>query len=105
MKFDNDTRIIKQKDTYYLIVPIPVEEIPKNPLINYCGIDPGIRTFMTSFGNNECIEYHHNEEAVKILNSKIMRLKELKCLKLRKMILKRTLNKWITLESYNWFIK
>ena len=99
LKIDNDTRIIKQKDIYYLIVPIPFEEIPKTPLVKYCGIDPGIRTFMTSFGNNECIEYHHNEEAIKILNSKSMRLKELRCLKLRKRILKRTLNRIETRKS------
>ena len=99
LKIDNDTRIIKQKDTYYLIVPIPVEEIPKKPLVNYCGIDPGIRTFMTSFGNNECIEYHHNEEAIKSLNTKIMILKELRGLKFRKRILKAKLNRIETRKS------
>ena len=99
LKIDNDTRIVKQKDTYYLIVPIPVEEIPKKPLVNYCGIDPGIRTFMTSFGNNECIEYHHNEEAIKSLNTKIMILKELRCLKFRKRILKAKLNRIETRKS------
>ena len=60
--------------------------------INYCGVDPGIRTFMTSFGNNGCTEYLHNNKLLKLLNSKISKLKELRTLKKRNRILKRKLN-------------
>jgi IS605 OrfB family transposase len=93
LKINNDSRIIKQKNDYFLIIPIQLSENPKTPLINYCGIDPGVRTFMTSFGNNECIEYHHDEEKIKVLNSKISILKNLRRLKQRKRILKKQLNK------------
>lgn len=93
LEINNDCRIIKQKDEYWLIVPIPFEEIPKQPLINYCGIDPGVRTFMTSFGNNGCIEYIHNGLIIKKLNNKIALLKELRNLKVRKRVLKKQLNK------------
>lgn len=93
LKINNDSRIIKQKNDYWLIIPIQLPENPKTPLINYCGIDPGVRTFMTSFGNNECIEYHHDEERIKALNSKIVTLKNLRGLKQRKRILKKQLNK------------
>ena len=93
IQIENDTRIIKQKDVYWFIIPIKMEETPKKPLVNYCGVDPGIRTFMTSFGNNECIEYHHNEEAIKNENKKIEHLKQITKLKLRKRILKKKINK------------
>ncbi len=89
----NDSRIIKQKDDYWLIVPVPFEEVKKQPLINYCGIDPGVRTFMTSFGNNGCIEYKHDEQTMQILNNKLLKIKKLRKLKLRGRILKRQLNK------------
>jgi transposase len=96
---DNDSRIIKQKNIYYLIIclkHVPIEKTPEKTVlkqINYCGVDPGIRTFMTSFGNNGCTEYHHNNKLLKLLNTKISKLKELRTLKKRNRILKRKLNK------------
>ena len=92
-------QIIKQKDIYYLIICVkhtPNEKTSADNVlkqINYCGVDPGIRTFMTSFGNNGCTEYLHNNKLLKLLNSKILKLKELRTLKKRNRILKRKLNK------------
>ena len=96
---ENDSRIIKQKDIYYLIICVkhtPNEKTSTDNVlkqINYCGVDPGIRTFMTSFGSNGCTEYLHNNKLLKLLNSKISKLKELRTLKKRNRILKRKLNK------------
>lgn len=90
---ENDTRIIKQKNEYCIIIPIKIIDTPKTPLINYCGIDPGVRTFMTTFGNNGCIEYHHDKHALKHLNQKIKILKELRLSKQRKRIAKNTISK------------
>jgi putative transposase len=39
--------------------------------VNYCGIDPGTKTFMTCFGNNGCTEYKHNECMIHKLDEKI----------------------------------
>ena len=79
---ENDSRIIKQKNIYYLIICVkqtPNEKTTTDNAvkqINYCGVDPGIRTFMTSFGSYGCTEYLHNNKLLKLLNSKISKLKE-----------------------------
>jgi putative transposase len=68
---EHDCRLVKQKNVFWVIIPIPVEITEKKPPINYCGIDPGVKTFMTSFGNNGCIEYKYNEKTLQKLNKKI----------------------------------
>jgi transposase len=42
-----------------------------NTIKNYCGIDLGVRTFMTSFGNNNYVEYNHNKIKLDKLNKEI----------------------------------
>jgi transposase len=72
LEFEHDMRIVKQKDSYWLLVPILQETNNPKPSTpySYCGIDPGVRTFMTIFETNDCIEYQHNEDALKKLNAK-----------------------------------
>jgi putative transposase len=67
----HDCRLVKHKNEYCLIVPIPVVATEKKRPVNYCGIDPGTKTFMTCFGNNGCIEYKHNESILQKLDNKI----------------------------------
>ena len=67
----HDCRIVKQKNKYWLIIPIPVKVSEKRKPVNYCGIDPGTKTFMTCFGNNGCIEYKHNESSLQKIDRKI----------------------------------
>lgn len=93
LKIDHDSRIVKQKNEYWLIVPIATLTPLKTPLVNYCGVDPGIRTFMTTFGNNGCVEYRHNEKMLKALNNKIAILKDARKRKNGKRIHKRKINK------------
>ena len=68
---EHDCRLVKQKNVFWIIIPIPVEITEKKPPKNYCGIDPGVKTFMTSFGNNGCIEHKHNEKILQKLDKKI----------------------------------
>lgn len=68
---EHDCRLVKQKNIFWIIIPIPVEITEKRPPINYCGIDPGTKTFMTCFGNNGCIEYKHNDKTLQKLNKKV----------------------------------
>jgi putative transposase len=68
---EHDCRLVRQKNIFWIIIPIPIEITAKKPPINYCGIDPGTKTFMTSFGNNGCIEYKHNDKTLQKLNKKI----------------------------------
>ena len=73
---EHDCRLVKQKNVFWVIIPIPVEITEKRPPINYCGIDPGVKTFMTSFGNNGCIEHKHNECVLQKLDKSIKQLKD-----------------------------
>ena len=73
---EHDCRLVRQKNIFWVIIPIPVEITEKKPPINYCGIDPGIKTFMTCFGNNGCIEHKYNEKIIKDLDNKIELLKD-----------------------------
>ena len=43
---------------------------------NYCGIDPGVRTFMNVFSNNGFYEYQHDKAIIKKINNKIDQLKK-----------------------------
>jgi transposase len=67
---EHDCRLVKHKNVFWVIIPIPVEIAEKKLPVNYCGIDPGTKTFMTSFGNNGCIEHKHNESILKELDKK-----------------------------------
>ena len=73
---EHDCRLVRQKNIFWVIIPIPVEITEKKPPINYCGIDPGVKSFMTSFGNNGCIEHKHNERIIKDLDNKIKLLND-----------------------------
>ena len=77
---EKDCRLVKQKGEYYLFVPILVKQKELKKPVNYCGIDPGVRTFMTCFGNNGCIEYKHNKLLLDKLNKKLNYLKNLRTL-------------------------
>ena len=90
----NDCRLLRQKGEYWLAIPIPTDCQEKKSIVNYCGVDPGVRTFMTTFGNNGCLEYGHRQDVLNKLNNKMDRLKELRRAKSRKRIRKQTLNKW-----------
>ena len=84
LKIEHDCRIVKQRNIYWLIIPVSVEIQPKKKPINYCGIDPGCRTFLTTFGNNDSLEYKCDMVRLRKLDNKIMFLKNAKKKKLVK---------------------
>ena len=80
IKIEHDCKIIKQKNKYWLTIPISVNIKEKPEIINYCGIDPGIRTFLTTFGNNGSSEYTYNKRKIHpkmIYNNYILLIKML----------------------------
>jgi IS605 OrfB family transposase len=74
IEINYDTRIVRQKKTYWIVIPVPQSKSEKRKPVNYCGVDPGVRTFMTTFGNNGVSEYKHRAEALRELDRKIRRL-------------------------------
>jgi transposase len=78
IEVNHDCRIVKQNYNYFLFIPVSFKNEDKKNLVNYCGIDPGIRTFMTSFGNNGFTEYEYDNKYINSLDSKINTLKNRK---------------------------
>lgn len=74
----NDVRLVKERNNYFLYIPVEVTRKEKKYPENYCGIDPGVKTYMTLFTNNGITEYKQNTTVLKKLNDKIKRLKKLR---------------------------
>jgi putative transposase len=89
---EHDCRLVKQKNEYWLIVPISLAITEKKLPVNYCGIDPGVKTFMTCFGNNGCIEYKYKESVLQKLDKKISYLTDRRRTN-RKRVTKKRINK------------
>lgn len=83
LTIEHGCTIVYEDGKYYLNVTInPKVETKQIKIekLNYCGVDPGVRDFMTTFGNNGCKEYKQNfKEILKKLNSKIDSLKRKRC--------------------------
>ena len=90
LKITHDCRMIKKNNEYWLVVPVDMEaSTEKREWNTYHGVDPGVRTFMTTFGTDGCHEYEYNQETFKSMDKKISLLK-----KLNKRIRKRTYLKY-----------
>ena len=100
IQINNDCRIVKQKNEYFLIIPVPMKIEEKTKPINYCGVDPGVRTFLTAFGNTGCMEYEHNNSMLKKLDKTKQHIQKARYFGLRKRIVKRKLNKLENRKSY-----
>ena len=72
LKIEHDCRLVKKHNEYWLFIPVSLEEKPNDvKWKNYCGIDPGERTFMTTFGNQGCYEYEHNRYKITNVDKRI----------------------------------
>ena len=72
----HDCRMIRHNQDYWLCIPIKQKiSLSDVSYKNYCGMDPGIRTFMTSFGNQGCQEYEHDSDRIATLDRKLANLK------------------------------
>jgi len=77
---DGACRLTKQQNKYNLYIPVKYA-IKKNDIkeeeeeIRYCGLDPGVRTFLTSFNGTHTIEYDFRMSLLDKLNKKIKDLK------------------------------
>lgn len=105
IEIEGDCRLLKQNNEYWMIIPVTIQVKDKQKPINYCGIDPGVRTFMTSFGNNGCYEYHYNKVLLDKLNKSIFYLKSLRikeCHNKRKSLNKREAKKTNIINELHW---
>jgi IS605 OrfB family transposase len=74
----HDSKILKDGTDYFLCVPVdaPVVEMVKPQLC--CGIDPGIRTFLTMYSSDGTIREIHHQAIFDKLNTKLDLLEKLK---------------------------
>lgn len=75
-KINNECKIIKKKNKYFLLIPQEINIKDKIKPIKYCGIDPGVRSFMTVFGSENCYEFKYNKTKINKLNSQIDSIKK-----------------------------
>jgi len=75
LKIEHDCKIIKKNNKWWLLIPITVKNNNKIIPQNYCGVDPGIRTFLTTFGNKNSNEYYYRKDLLDKLNKEIITLK------------------------------
>jgi IS605 OrfB family transposase len=71
----NNCDLVKFKGEYFVHLTIPYEIKKECKDIKFCGIDPGIRTFLSIYGNNEISDISFKKECLNNLNAKINFLK------------------------------
>ena len=101
----HDSKLIKEKNKFWLYIPITENQVNPSKLINYCGVDPGIRTFLTTFGNNGCFEYKHNKLLLNNLNKQHDSIKRSKISRTRtrkKSFTKREIKKTNVVNEIHW---
>ena len=81
---DCDSEIIYQKGNYFLSLIKNIEEPEYFASDKVCGIDPGLRSFMTIYDKEEITEYQQNRDFFTVLNNKIAFLKSKRAKRTRK---------------------
>lgn len=75
----NDVRLQKRHGEYWLFIPYKVDNSKRKTPVSCCGVDPGIRTFMTIFNDkSEITEVTYCQALLKKLNAKLLMLKDIK---------------------------
>lgn len=88
--------LVRQKNKYYILIPIDFSvRNTENKDKIICGVDPGLRTFLTVVSNHCISEYNHDRTLIKKLNKKIDALKNKRKRKKqnKKSLRKKALNK------------
>ena len=105
LSIEGDCRLLKQNNEYWIILPVSITKKKKEMPTTFCGVDPGIRTFMTAFTNDCCYEYTHNKVLLDKLNKSIFYLKSLRtnqCHNKRKALNKREKKKANMIDEVHW---
>lgn len=75
-----DIRLTYTKGEYWVHIPLKCDivkfQMPHSKDLKICGIDPGIRTFMTTYSNTTITEYNVNNNKMKKMRTKYDVLKK-----------------------------
>jgi transposase len=94
----NESKIILEKGNYFLVLTLPTKQSNLLKTERVCGLDPGLRSFLTVFDNEQITEINQNREYFKRLNQKI---KSLKARRIRPRIEKVTIKRILRKRHYN----
>jgi putative transposase len=72
LEIEHDVRLTRKNKDYWLSIPYKIELKKREKIkeYNYCGIDPGIRSFMTVVDMNGYSEYNQNQDKISEINRK-----------------------------------
>lgn len=102
IEVNHDVRLVKEHNKYWLHIPVKVDVKPKQVPESYCGIDPGVKTFMTLFTDSGLIEYKQDHSILDKLNNKIDKLKSLRRHGIKKKIVKLEQTKTNVVDEIHW---
>jgi len=71
ININHDMTICKKHNEYFLNIPLDIDEQELVRIQRIVGIDPGVRVFMTCFGNDSVTEYKQNTSKLDYLDYKI----------------------------------
>ena len=99
LEIKNNSDLVKKCGIYYLHITLPCEEIKQEIIQNerICGVDPGVRDFVSIYGDDELTSIKLKKQVLDKLNQKIKLLKNQRIKPLkenqRNKIRKRKINK------------
>jgi len=104
LKIEHDVRLTKKNDKYWLSIPIDIYLKEREELkeFNYCGIDPGIRTFMTVADINGYSEYNQKQERINEINKKKEEILKEKINNKRRLLLRLEAKKSNLVDEIQW---
>ena len=70
-----ESKVLYDKGNYFIGLTLVTQEKNCNKTNKICGIDPGLRSFLTVFDNQNIVELNNNRMYIKKLNQKIQQLK------------------------------
>jgi IS605 OrfB family transposase len=104
LKIEHNCDLIKIRNEYFVYVTISYDREPLKIPEVVCGIDPGLRTFMTMYSNDGIYEYNHDDTKRQSLNSKIDLLKTLKKHTRKKAITKLEQKRSNIVDELHWLV-
>jgi IS605 OrfB family transposase len=71
-KITHDSKVVKNKrNEYFLLVPVDVIPPFSVTPTTFVGVDPGVRTFMTTYGTDGCQEYYPRNSSLRMKLDKV----------------------------------
>ena len=102
-EIDHDCTLMARHGKFWLLIPITYEPQPPVDVKSLCGVDPGCRTFMTTFcASGLHQEYKAPTDAIKKLNDKIDLLVSRRTRNKRKSLIKYEVAKSHLIDTLQW---